>query len=131
MMMLNVNGESVCRLIELSRAFQAQESDAFQDDVSDPIDEYAAIQRLAAHEDDVSLAEFRTVIEDLEPDQQTEVVALLWLGRGDFQEAEWEDAKRLAWDEWTPNTADYLIGHPMLPEYLTAGLAVFGQQCDQ
>lgn len=129
--MLNVSGESVCRLIELSRAFQAQQSDAFQDDTSDPIDEDAAIQRPAAHEDDISLAEFRTVIEDLEPDQQTEVVALLWLGRGDFQEAEWEEAKRLARDEWTPNTADYLIGHPMLPEYLIAGLAVFGQQCDQ
>lgn len=129
--MLNVSGETVCRLIELSRAFQAQESVTFPDDASGSMDEADANQLLAAHEDDASLAEFRTVVADLEPDQQTEVVALLWLGRGDFSDEEWEEACQLARDEWTPATADYLIAHPLLPEHLIEGLAAFGVECDQ
>lgn len=129
--MLNVSGESVCRLVELSQAFQALEPTVLPDDGSNPTDEPDDVPSPTTEEDDPSRAEFRAVVADLEPDQQTEVVALMWLGRGDFQEDEWEGALRLAHDEWTPETADYLLGHPLLAEYLVEGLAIFGVRCDQ
>ena len=128
--MLNVSGETVCRLVELAQAFQSQEAITLPNDGSNPIDEPGDAPAPAAGVDDPSRAEFRTIVADLEPDQQTEVVALMWLGRGDFQEDEWEEALRLARDEWTPDTADFLLGHPLLSEYLVEGLAVFGVQCD-
>jgi hypothetical protein len=131
--MLNVSGETVCRLVELAQAFQARDTVVMPEDAGNPIDDPAGAETLTeptAGEEDSSVAEFRTVIEDLEPDQQTEVVALMWLGRGDFQEDEWEEAVSMARDEWTPETADFLLGHPLLSEYLVEGLAVFGVQCD-
>ena len=131
--MLNVSGETVCRLVELAQAFQARDTVIMPEDAGNPIDDPAGAETLtepAAGEEDSSVAEFRTVIEDLEPDQQTEVVALMWLGRGDFQEDDWDGALRLARDEWTPETADYLLGHPLLAEYLVEGLAAFGLGCD-
>ena len=129
--MLNVSGASVCRLVELAQAFQALEPTVLPEDGSNPIDEPNETPSPATEDDDPSRAEFRVVVADLEPDQQTEVVALMWLGRGDFQEDEWEGALRLARDEWTPETADYLLGHPLLAEYLVEGLAIFGVRCDQ
>ena len=83
--MLNVSGETVCRLVELAQAFQARDTVIMPEDAGNPIDDPAGAETLtepAAGEEDSSVAEFRTVIEDLEPDQQTEVVALMWLGRG-------------------------------------------------
>tara|TARA_Y100001963_G_scaffold98199_1_gene135059 strand:- start:83 stop:535 length:453 start_codon:yes stop_codon:yes gene_type:complete len=128
--MLNVSGETVCRLVELAQAFQSQEAITLPNDGSNPIDEPGDAPAPAAGVDDPSRAEFRTIVADLEPDQQTEVVALMWLGRGDFQEDDWQGALRLARDEWTPETADYLLGHPLLSEYLVEGLAAFGLSCD-
>lgn len=128
--MLNVSGETVCRLVELAQAFQSQEAITLPNDGSNPIDEPGDAPAPAAGVDDPSRAEFQTIVADLEPDQQTEVVALMWLGRGDFQEDDWQGALRLARDEWTPETADYLLGHPLLPEYLVEGLAAFGLSCD-
>ena len=128
--MLNVSGETVCRLVELAQAFQSQEAITLPNDGSNPIDEPGDAPAPAAGVDDPSRAEFGTIVADLEPDQQTEVVALMWLGRGDFQEDDWQGALRLARDEWTPETADYLLGHPLLPEYLVEGLAAFGLSCD-
>lgn len=128
--MLNVSGETVCRLVELAQAFQSQEAIILPDDGSNPIDQPGDAPAPASGGGEPSQAEFRTIIADLEPDQQTEVVALMWLGRGDFQEDDWEGALRLARDEWTPETADYLLGHPLLAEYLVEGLAAFGLGCD-
>lgn len=130
--MLNVSGETVCRLVELAQAFQAQEAVTFPDDEEgvDSDDDWME-QVLADHADDPTLAEFRSVIEDLEPDQQFEVVALMWLGRGDFQDDEWEEAVALAREQWTPATAEYLLAHPLLPEHLVEGLAAFGLACNE
>jgi len=43
---------------------------------------------------------------------------------------EWEEALARAADEWTSFTADYLIAHPMLSDYLTEGLDLHGLRCD-
>ena len=78
--------------------------------------------RPAGHAGDSTLQEFRSIVDDLEPDQQQEVVALLWVGRGDFGPEEWQAALEEARDDWTPETADYLIAHPLLADYLRDGL---------
>ncbi|WP_346837863.1 DUF3775 domain-containing protein [Microbulbifer sp. SAOS-129_SWC] len=128
--MLNVSAFSVCRLIELSREFHAQEAVSIPEDPDNPSGDWS-VQMLASHAGDQSFQEFKSIVDDLEPDQQQEVVALLWLGRGDYSEEEWSEALALAKDSWNLRTAEYLIAHPLLSDYLTAGLAVFGASCDE
>lgn len=127
--MLDVNPDTVCRLIELARVFHAQEEVVIPEEPEDLSGDYPA-QILASHSGDSTLAEFRNIISDLEPDQQQQIVALLWLGRGDFSLEEWSEALDEAADNWNEATADYLVAHPMLPDYLSDGLDQHGYSCD-
>lgn len=128
--MLAVNPETVCRLIQLARAFHAQEQVVIPTDTGDASEDWH-VQMLASHAGDSTLDEFRSVITDLEPDQQQQVVALLWLGRSDYSLEEWKEA--LSYAEYASNdtTADYLIAHPLLPDYLLEGLSMLGYSCDE
>ena len=66
-----------------------------------------------------------SVINDLEPDQQVSIVALMWLGRGDYTIDEWDDVIAQAKEQWTDHTAEYLISTPLLSDYLAEGLELF------
>lgn len=127
--MLDVNPETVCRLVELARGFHAQEEVVIDEEPGDPGDDLLT-QMLAGHAGDAALDEFRNIVADLEPDQQQQIVALLWLGRGDFSLEEWSEALEQAADNWNERTADYLIAHPLLPDYLAEGLDQHGYGCD-
>ena len=127
--MFEVNPDIVCRLIELAREFHAQEEVVIPEIRGNPSGDWAT-QTLANHADDLTFQEFRSIIKDLEPDQQQQIVALLWVGRGDYVIDEWEEVLAQAADDWTPKTAEYLIVHPMLAEFLRDGLDQFGYSCD-
>ena len=127
--MLDINPETICKLIELAREFQAQEEVVFPEDTSNPSGDWA-MQMLASHADDLTFQEFRSTVQDLEPRQQQLVVVLLWLGRGDYTLEDWGDMLEQARTDWTPDTAEYLIAHPLLVEYLTVGMDIFGLSCD-
>jgi len=127
--MLDVNPDTVCRLIDLARVFHAQEEVVFPEEPDIAEEDYPT-QILANHAGDPTLAEFRNIITDLEPDQQQQVVGLLWLGRGDFTLDEWSEALEQAAENWNQSTADYLVAHPMLSDYLTEGLDQHGYSCD-
>ncbi|WP_404364204.1 DUF3775 domain-containing protein [Marinobacter sp.] len=128
--MLQVNPETVCRLVELAQSFHVQEQISIPDQPNSPAEDWSR-QMLADHADNTSVQEFRTVVEDLEPDQQQEVMALMWLGRGDFTLEEWEAILTEAEEQWTPETADYLLMHPMLADYLLEGLDLHGYHCQE
>lgn len=127
--MLNVNSETVCRLITLAREFHAQEEVTFPEEPENASGDWV-IQVLASHSGDTTFLEFKSIIDDLEPDQQQEMVALLWLGRGDFAADEWAAALEEAADSWNLRTAEYLIAHPLLPDYLLEGLDMLGYSCE-
>lgn len=69
------------------------------------------------------LAEF---IGGLNDDEQASLVALAWLGRGSFEPGELDDAIETAKSERLNNTEDYLIGIPLLGDYLEEGLDKLG-----
>lgn len=127
--MLNVSSDTVCRLIRLAQEFHAQEEVTFPEDPGNPSGDWA-VQMLASHSDDATFQEFQTIIRDCDPDQQQEIVALLWLGRGDFSEDEWDAAVETAGDSWNSRTAEYLMTHPLLPDYLAEGLNLLGYSCE-
>lgn len=127
--MLNINPETVCFLIDKAKQFHAKEQVVIPDEPSGPSDEDWARQVLADHADDLTYQEFEAAIRDLEPDQQAAVVALLWMGRGDYDENQWEAACADARAELTPRTAEYLMSKPLVANYLEAGLAILGYSC--
>ena len=99
-------------------------------DVPDsPADDWA-LQALADHAGDSVFQEFKATIDDLEPDQQQALVALMWLGRDDFSADQWVAALQEARQNWGENTAEYLIAHPQLADYLLEGLNLLGYSCE-
>lgn len=128
--MLAVNPETVCFLIDKAHQFHAKEEVVIPEEPLSPTSDWA-MQILADHADDPTLDEVRSTVADLEPDQQVEVVALMWLGRGDFEVEEWDDAVEQAKDVWNENTAEYLFAHPMLADHLLEGLDLLGYSCQE
>ena len=128
--MININPQIVCQIIERAREFQAKEDVVIPETPNSPADENA-LHILEAHVDDLTYREVKEAIKDLEPDQQSELVALMWLGRGDYDLEEWETALNDANDSWNRRTAEYLLATPLVSEYLTEGLYLHGYYCDE
>lgn len=70
--------------------------------------------------------ELRALIDDLNVDEAADLVALAWIGRGDFAENEWVDAVAEARRRANGRTATYLLGMPMLGDWLEEGLEAIG-----
>ena len=70
--------------------------------------------------------QFDGLLEGMNEDEVADLVALLWVGRGDFEPEEWEDARRTALEQATTPTAEYLKGTDHLAEHLEAGLEAMG-----
>lgn len=126
---LEINQETVCFLCDRARLFHCKEEVVIPEVPGSPSDDWAR-QVLADHASDTTYQEFKVTIDDLEPDQQQAVVALMWLGRGDYSLDEWQTALDEAADSWNEFTAEYLIAHPLLADYLDEGLAAFGYSCN-
>ena len=122
---MDLNPETVQFIIDKAREFHVKEEVTIPEEPLSPSDDWAR-QILADHADDPSYQEIKTTIDDLEPDQQVTLVALMWLGRGDYATEEWDNAIESAKDSWNERTAEYLIGTPLLADYLTAGLDELG-----
>lgn len=126
--MEQLSTEKVCFVIVKAREFEAQEDVVESDPGSNAIDDDFR-GTLAAYADDPTFEELDSFIGDLNADEQAELVALAWLGRGDYDTEEWDQAVRDAEERHTSGTSEYLLGTPMLPDYLEAGLAQFGRSC--
>jgi hypothetical protein len=81
---------------------------------------------LAAYPDDPTYAELKSFIDNLNEDEQAELVALVWLGRGDYDARGWSAALKEARARHTGSTSDYLLGEPLLADLLEEGLAALG-----
>ncbi|MEZ5873657.1 MAG: DUF3775 domain-containing protein [Hyphomicrobiales bacterium] len=81
---------------------------------------------LEAFSDDATQAELKEFIDDLNEDEQVSLVALAWIGRGSFGPDELDDAMETARTERTNRTAEYLIGMPLLSDYLEEALDRLG-----
>ncbi len=129
--MLEVNPDTVCFIINKAQEFQTQEQVVFPEETeTENVDSDWTEGFAMEHQNDMSYQELKSTIDDLEPDQQVSLVALMWLGRGDFSSDEWDVAIEQAKDNWNERTADYLISTPLVADYLQEGLNVLGYSCD-
>ena len=126
---LEIDPATVCFLIAKGRAFDAKVGAADRDDVSQP-GEDEMHDALEDYGDDPVAEEIRGVIEDLNEDEQVELVALIWVGRGDFTAAEWEEALTAARERHTGPSSTYLLGMPLLGDLLEEGFTALGYACE-
>jgi hypothetical protein len=130
---LAVSPEKVCFVIVKAREFDAKDAVTDPDDGSNASDDNM-ISVLEDHGDDPVLQELTAFISSLTEDEQVDLVALAWLGRDDNTLDDWEglreEAQR-AHGTRTTHTADYLLGMPLLGDYLEEGLSLFGQSCEE
>jgi light-regulated signal transduction histidine kinase (bacteriophytochrome) len=81
---------------------------------------------MMARELDRAEGELRAFIERMSMDDQAELTAVMWIGRGSFEAEELAEAIATAREEATTPTADYLIGTPHLADNIEAGLEALG-----
>ncbi|MFO1151999.1 MAG: DUF3775 domain-containing protein [Alsobacter sp.] len=120
--------DKVCALIRQARRYDVKEGVTDPDSGSNAVDD-DQIDVLEASPDDSIEGELRSFLRGLNVDEQADLVALVWLGRGDVEVEEWPDAVRTARERTGIRTADELMGIPNLPDLLDEGLAALGLSC--
>ncbi len=126
---LTISSESVCFIIVKAREFDAQDVVTDPDSGSNVADDGAA-SVLEAHADDLTQQELVAFINALSEEERADLVALLWLGRGDGTMEDWDDLRDEAQRQHNSRTAAYLLGEPLLSDHLEEGLSQFGFTCE-
>lgn len=124
--------DKVCDLIARVKAIDAKEGVTDPDSGSNPTDD-GNVDMLTSNPDDLTEEEVREVVTGLNDDERANLIALVYIGRGDMEPQEWGDAVRLARDREASSslsTADWLIGIPNLGDLLDEGLNALGRSCD-
>ena len=123
--------DKVCEIILRARAIDVRDGDAETLSGSNPIDDANALA-LVENADDATEDELREVIAGLNEDERHDLIALVYIGRGDLEPEEWVEAVRLARereDRMSISAADWLLGIPNLGDLLDEGLAALGRSC--
>jgi len=124
-----IDPDTVCFLIIKAREFDVKVEPDDPDSGSNPSDD-GEIDVLEDRRDDPTFAELMGTLEALNEDELAELVAMTWVGRGDFDVEDWEDAKDQARQRGTKGTAEYLLGTPLLGDFLESGFNDLGYSCD-
>jgi hypothetical protein len=122
---LAISAEKVGFLIEKAREFDVKDVAFDPDSGSNGADD-AMIDVLEDNGNDPVVREITGFINALTEDEQIDLVALMLLGRGDGSIEEWNDLRREAAEVRNGDTAQYLLGEPMLGDLLAEGLDAFG-----
>ena len=125
---LSIATEKICFLIVKAREFDVKDAVTDPDDSSNATDD-GMISVLEDHGDDPAEDEIRGFIGAMNEDEQIDLVALSWLGRGDGTIGDWDEIRDQAAQAHNKRTAAYLLGIPLLADYLEEALSQFGLSC--
>ncbi|PIE08393.1 MAG: hypothetical protein CSA74_02800 [Rhodobacterales bacterium] len=123
---LDISPSKVARII-----IRAREIDAKTGRWDRPGDEAEADSILESRPSDATEEELRSYIADLNRDEQAALVAIMWIGRDTFTADDFDEAVETAKHERTSPTEDYLLGIPLLSDYLTSGLEALGYDAEE
>ncbi len=127
-MELTISLEDVCRIVLRAREYDAQVPAVDPDDSSNMADD-KAVDVLEDSSNTSVEEELQSMLEDLNEDEQAELYALMMVGAGDYEAADWDDALTAAAEE-VSDIPEALMRTPMLASLLETGLAAFGMSCD-
>jgi hypothetical protein len=127
---LGISAEKVRFVIIKARQFDAKEGDSDPDEGSNASDDGEADVLEDKPDDDAVRQELTSYIHGLNEEERANLVALAWVGRETYGTDEWAEALDTARNEHGKRTAQYLLGLPLLGDYLADGLAEFGEDFD-
>jgi hypothetical protein len=125
--------DKIRSLIVEARRLDVKEGDTDPDSGSNPIDDgqtdVLTDEAVDEGGGDGTEAEFRGLIDALNEDEAADLLALLYIGRGDYDVDEWDTARQLAGERnaASGDLADYLLGIPDLGDLLDEALDAMGE----
>jgi hypothetical protein len=128
---LTISSEKVCFIIVKAREFDVKDAVTEPDPGSNAADD-GEVAVLEDHADDPVQQELTAFIDALTEDEQIDLVALTWLGRDDYEASDWATVRDEAAREHNRRTtASYLLGMPLLADFLEEGLSMLDRSCDE
>lgn len=127
---VTISPEKVCFIIVKAREFDAKDEVTEPDPGSNPSDD-KDVSVLEEHSDDPVVEELTSLINSLSEDEQIDLVALTWLGRDDYSAGDWSAVREEAARAHNDRTAEYLIGTPLVADFLEEGLSKLGYSCEE
>lgn len=128
--MLTISLEKICFLIVKAREFDVKMEPEVSDPGDNPIDDEDR-EVLFDYPDDPTVEEIRGLIEGLNEDEIAEVVALIWVGEGEYDADEWSEALADARLDTESQQLEALLSIPLLGDFLEDGLAELGYSCEE
>ena len=126
---LRISSEKVCALIEAARELAGIVPSTAGDRTTTGDDSKLVTIEDHPGEDD-RRREMVEFVASLNVEEQTDLLALILLGRGDYEVADWDAAVSEAEGRIAARDPDYMIGDAALPQYLGDGLEAFDKTCD-
>lgn len=126
---LTLSPEKACFIIVKAREFDVKEEADAEPAANRGDDD--ALGVLAERGDDSVEFELGSFIEALSEDEQVDLVALAWLGRDGGTVADWTDVRREAAEAHNDRTAAYLLGIPLLSDFIEEGLNTLGVSLEE
>jgi hypothetical protein len=125
--------EIVCHVIHRARELVA-DLDPLEDEpgkrAADDTAEELSEEDEGGLSESAEYEELKEYIGNLHEDEQIELVALTWVGRGTYTAEDWDEAVEIARDEHAKNAARYLLSQPLLADELEEGLNEFDLSCE-
>jgi hypothetical protein len=123
--MPTINTDKVCYVAAKARELESEDEGMDADASNATDDRFVSV--LTEEAFGVVRDEIASYIDAMDDDEQAELVALAWVGRGDFTSEDWDEAVRQARARREGSTSAYLIGIPLLASHLENGLGEFGE----
>jgi hypothetical protein len=126
---LGISLEAVAAIVDHARALQGTEEAGTQPTGEGANSEAALLEE---NPDDLTEGSLRAFIGELNEDEQASLIALAWIGRGDYGPEEWDEARALAAERNEGrDTAEYLLQMDNLGDLLAEGVAAFGLSIEE
>ena len=122
---LAISDDKLRYIVAKAREFDVKDVVTDPGDSSNATDD-AMLSVLEDHRDDPVVQEIRAAIFAMSEDEQVDLVALTWLGRGDGTVRDWDELRAEAARAHNKRTASYLLGIPLLADYLGEAMSQFG-----
>ncbi|MFZ5616285.1 MAG: DUF3775 domain-containing protein [Pseudomonadota bacterium] len=127
---LSVDPEKAFYILMKAREFEEKTEASGLEEGSNPVDD-KAVSVLEDNAEDATEEELMSALSSLNEDEQLDMVALTWIGRGDFSIDEWEAARAEARAVTDKHIDLYLSGMPLFSDYLEEGLEQAGYDLDE
>lgn len=125
---LTIPLEKICFIIAKARQFDGKDVLTDPGDSSNATDDDMR-EVLEDHADDPVFTELTSAIWAFNEDEQVDLVTLIWLGRGDGGIDDWDRLRAEAMRDYNTRTAAYVLGIPLLADYLEEALSQFDLSC--